>query len=96
MQGRPLTPTLGDAAGALASYRKAVDVSESLAADTAVDLDLRRELGTAYTCASAELRSDARELLVRPTHRTLAAATHPDERALLAEPSLVQPGEPPG
>jgi non-specific serine/threonine protein kinase/serine/threonine-protein kinase len=48
VQGRPLTPNLGDTAGALASYRKAVALYESLGAATAPDPALRREVGTAY------------------------------------------------
>ena len=48
VQGRPLTPNLGDITGALASYRKAVALYESLGAATAADLGLRGELGTAY------------------------------------------------
>ena len=48
VQGRPLTPNLGDVAGALASYRKAVAFYEAVGAGTAADLGLRRELGTAY------------------------------------------------
>ena len=48
VQGRPLTPNLGDTAGALASYKKAVAMYESLGAATAPDPALRREVGTAY------------------------------------------------
>jgi eukaryotic-like serine/threonine-protein kinase len=48
VQGRPLTPNLGDTAGALASYKKAVALYESLGAATAPDPALRREVGTAY------------------------------------------------
>ena len=45
VQGRPLTPNLGDTAGALASYKKAVALYESLGAATAPDPALRREVG---------------------------------------------------
>ena len=48
VQGRPLTPNLGDTAGALASYKKAVAMYESLGAATAPDPAMRREVGTAY------------------------------------------------
>ena len=44
VQGRPFWPNLGDTAGALASYRKAVSLYESIAGDAA----LRRELALAY------------------------------------------------
>jgi eukaryotic-like serine/threonine-protein kinase len=48
VQGRPLTPNLGDTAGAVASYKKAVALYESLGAANAADPALRREVGTAY------------------------------------------------
>ena len=44
VQGRPFWPNLGDTAGALASYRKAVSLYESITGDAA----LRRELALAY------------------------------------------------
>ena len=47
VQGRPLNPNLGDTAGALASYRKAVAIYESLGAATSADPALRRELALA-------------------------------------------------
>lgn len=48
VQGRPLNPNLGDSAGALASYRKAVDLYASLGATKAGPAELRREVATAY------------------------------------------------
>ena len=48
VQGRPFTPNLGDTAGALASYRKAVSLYESIGGDTARDEAMRRELALAY------------------------------------------------
>jgi len=51
VQGRPFVPNLGDTAGALASYRKAVGVYESIAGDAArpvKDEALRRDLALAY------------------------------------------------
>ena len=48
VQGRPFTPNLGDTAGALASYRKAVSLYESITGEAARDEALRRELALAY------------------------------------------------
>jgi eukaryotic-like serine/threonine-protein kinase len=48
VQGRPFTPNLGDTAGALASYRKAVALYESIDGETAKQEALRRELALAY------------------------------------------------
>jgi non-specific serine/threonine protein kinase/serine/threonine-protein kinase len=47
VQGRPLNPNLGDTAGALESYRKAVATYESSGAATSGDPALRRELAVA-------------------------------------------------
>jgi non-specific serine/threonine protein kinase/serine/threonine-protein kinase len=47
VQGRPLNPNLGDTAGALASYRKAVSTYESIRMPAAADPMLRRELALA-------------------------------------------------
>ncbi|MGD9903738.1 MAG: protein kinase [Vicinamibacterales bacterium] len=47
VQGRPLNPNLGDTAGALASYRKAVALYESLGITMTSPADLRREMGVA-------------------------------------------------
>ena len=48
VQGRPLNPNLGDTAGALASYRKSVDLYQSLGVSDASPADLRRETATAF------------------------------------------------
>jgi eukaryotic-like serine/threonine-protein kinase len=48
VQGRPLNPNLGDSPGALASYRKAVDLYASLGVNETSAPDLRRETATAY------------------------------------------------
>jgi non-specific serine/threonine protein kinase/serine/threonine-protein kinase len=48
VQGRPLNPNLGDTAGALASYRKSVNLYQSLGVSDASAADLRREAATAY------------------------------------------------
>jgi non-specific serine/threonine protein kinase/serine/threonine-protein kinase len=48
VQGRPFTPNIGDTAGALESYRKAVALYESMAGEAAGDEALRRELALAY------------------------------------------------
>jgi non-specific serine/threonine protein kinase/serine/threonine-protein kinase len=57
VQGRPFNPNLGDAAGALASYRKAAAAYESLGAATSPDPALRRELAMAYQRLSEILQS---------------------------------------
>jgi serine/threonine protein kinase len=54
VQGRPLNPNLGDTPGALASYRKAVGLYESLQVAHG-DAAVRRELATAYTRLSEAL-----------------------------------------
>ena len=48
VQGRPFRPNLGDTAGALGSYRKAVALYESIAGDAARDEAVRRDLALAY------------------------------------------------
>ena len=48
VQGRPFNPNLGDTAGALASYRKAASLYESITGEAARDEALRRELALAY------------------------------------------------
>ncbi len=47
VQGRPLNPNLGDTAGALASYRKAVALYDTLGVAATSAPDLRRETATA-------------------------------------------------
>jgi non-specific serine/threonine protein kinase/serine/threonine-protein kinase len=46
--GRPFNPNLGDTAGALANYRKAATIYESIGAERSSDVALRRELAIAY------------------------------------------------
>ena len=48
VQGRPFNPNLGDTAGALASYRKAASLYESITGEAARDEGLRRDLALAY------------------------------------------------
>jgi non-specific serine/threonine protein kinase/serine/threonine-protein kinase len=59
VQGRPLTPNLGDTVGALASYRKAVALYEALESATPSDAATRRGLATAYLRLSEVLSSTA-------------------------------------
>jgi eukaryotic-like serine/threonine-protein kinase len=47
VQGRPLTPNLGDTEGALASYRKAIGLYESITGEAARDDAVRREVAVA-------------------------------------------------
>jgi non-specific serine/threonine protein kinase/serine/threonine-protein kinase len=56
VQGRPLNPNLGDTAGALDSYRKAIAIYESLGS-TSGATTLQRELATAYLRLSEILSS---------------------------------------
>ncbi|MGE3887800.1 MAG: protein kinase [Vicinamibacterales bacterium] len=55
VQGRPLNPNLGDTAGALASYRKSVELYDSLGVTEASPLDLRRDTATALLRLSEAL-----------------------------------------
>jgi tetratricopeptide (TPR) repeat protein/tRNA A-37 threonylcarbamoyl transferase component Bud32 len=48
VQGRPSNPNLGDTAGALASYRKAVATYDAINAAGSADPALRREVARAY------------------------------------------------
>jgi non-specific serine/threonine protein kinase/serine/threonine-protein kinase len=67
VQGRPLNANLGDSAGALASYRKAVGIYVSLGAATSTDSGLRRELALASQRLSEILSAtgDTKEALVQ-------------------------------
>jgi eukaryotic-like serine/threonine-protein kinase len=67
VQGRPLNPNLGDSAGALASYRKAVGIYESIGVAASADPGLRRELALASQRLSEILSAtgDTREALVQ-------------------------------
>ncbi len=67
VQGRPLNANLGDSAGALASYRKAVGIYESLGAATATDPGLQRELALASQRLSEILSAtgDTKEALAQ-------------------------------
>jgi non-specific serine/threonine protein kinase/serine/threonine-protein kinase len=68
VQGRPYTPNLGDTAGALASYRKAIDLFASIGGDAARDEVLRRDLALAYVHQSDVLAAAGK------TAEALAAA----------------------
>ena len=46
--GRPFNPNLGDTAGALANYRKAAGILETLGAAASAEVGLRHELATTY------------------------------------------------
>ncbi len=59
VQGRPLNPNLGDSPGALASYRKAVDLCASLGVNESSAAELRRETATAYLRLSELLGATA-------------------------------------
>ena len=67
VQGRPLNANLGDSAGALASYRKAVGIYESIGAAATADPSLRRELALALQRLSEILSAtgDTKDALVQ-------------------------------
>jgi non-specific serine/threonine protein kinase/serine/threonine-protein kinase len=60
VQGRPFTPNLGDTAGALASYRKAIALYESITGGAARDAGVRRDLALAYMHLSDVLAAAGR------------------------------------
>jgi non-specific serine/threonine protein kinase/serine/threonine-protein kinase len=93
VQGRPLTPNLGDTHGALDSYKKATALYESLGADASADATLRRELSTAYLRLSDVLSSAgetapalqfARKGLSLQQSSSTDASASPDARRELA------------
>jgi eukaryotic-like serine/threonine-protein kinase len=93
VQGRPLTPNLGDTNGALDSYKKATALYESLGADASADATLRRELSTAYLRLSDVLSSAgetaaalgfARKGLSLQQSSSTDASASPDARRELA------------
>jgi serine/threonine protein kinase len=97
VQGRPLNPNLGDTAGALTSYRKAVALCASLGVTAASAVELRREASAAQlrlseefsrppaTAKAAMAAASAGLDLVRDTATDAAAspATRRDRRELL-------------
>ena len=82
VQGRPLNPNLGDTAGALASYRKAVATYDSIDAATSADPALRRELALACQRLSEVLSAagDTKEALVQ-ARRSLELMQQPLDAA---------------
>ena len=90
VQGRPLNPNLGDSAGALASYRKAVGIYESIGAAASADPGLRRELALASQRLSEILSAtgDTREALVqaRRSLELLQQSTRAARRARASQP----------
>jgi serine/threonine protein kinase len=86
VQGRPLNPNLGDTGGALASYRKAISIYESLRAPVRDQPAVRRGLATAYmrlsevlgrTGETAEALTFARESLDVPRCSSRERSTAP-------------------
>jgi serine/threonine protein kinase/tetratricopeptide (TPR) repeat protein len=93
VQGRPFTANLGDSAGALASYEKAVKLYTSLDVTPSSPVDLRREAATAYlrlseirraTGDTAQAMADARTGLDLVRDTASDATATPDERRDLA------------
>ena len=60
LQGKPLSPNIGDTTGAKASYEKAIALYETLSPGGATDPAMRRDVGTAYLRMSALLASIGR------------------------------------
>ena len=71
--GRPLTANLGDTAGALASYRKALAIREAVSAQLPQNGAAKQELASIYQRMSAILKVtvDHRQALVLD-HKTIA------------------------
>jgi eukaryotic-like serine/threonine-protein kinase len=86
VQGRPFNPNLGDTAGALASYRKAVATYDSIGAATSGDPALGRELALACQRLSEILSAtgDTKEALVQ-ARRALELLQRPGDPASLKE-----------
>jgi len=59
LQGDPFSANLGDTAGALGSYRKAMAIRESIAARYANSIDRKKDLSTDYQKLSASLVAQA-------------------------------------
>jgi eukaryotic-like serine/threonine-protein kinase len=98
VQGRPLYPNLGDTAGALASYRKAAAIFESIGAPTDADAQLRQDAATAYLRLSEMLTSTgdtagslsyARKALSLQAQLTTPQSSTTARRALAASHSRV-------
>ena len=94
VQGRPFNPNLGDTAGALASYRKAAALYESITGEAGRDEALRRDLALAYMRLSdiltaagdsaASLSFAQKSLTIEREISSDAAATPAARRALVA------------
>jgi non-specific serine/threonine protein kinase/serine/threonine-protein kinase len=63
IQGKPSLPNLGDSAGAIASYRKAQALFESLLARNPANHDVQRDLGYTYQYLGDVLEERNRDLL---------------------------------
>ena len=94
VQGRPFNPNIGDTAGALASYRKAAALYESITGEAARDEALRRDLALAYMRLSdiltaagdsaASLSLAQKSLAIEREISSDATATPAARRALVA------------
>jgi len=89
VQGRPYKPNLGDTAGALASYGKAVAIFEALSKTDAMSADNRRDLSNAYeSIGNIQMRhSDAAEAV-----ETQRKAVIIREQLLKDDPAKVESG----
>jgi len=89
VQGRPYKPNLGDTAGALASYGKAVAIFEALSKTDAMSADNRRDLSLAYeSIGNIQMRhSDASEAV-----ETQRKAVMLREQLLKDDPANVESG----
>ena len=86
VQGRPFNPNLGDTAGALASYRKAVSTYDSIGAATGADPALRREMALGCQRLSEILSTtgDTKEALVQ-ARRSLQLLQQPGDPSSTGE-----------
>ena len=78
VQGRPGHASLGDRAGALASYRKALAIYESLATTGANDETLRQEMSVIYLRVGDALQSGDSMAALQSYRRGLASASPAD------------------
>jgi eukaryotic-like serine/threonine-protein kinase len=92
VQGRPGYPNLGDTAGALASYRKALKLFEKLATTNFGDAKLELDLAGTYTRISEVLRNlgeltgavESNRKAVKVMESVTARVPEPDTREALA------------
>lgn len=84
VQGNPNSPNLGDAAAALASYRRSLDLRAALAAAAPDDVELQHDLAVSYTkVGEVQLATGDTPAALGSFQQALAI----DERLAAADPS---------